>query len=166
MEPYVTEAIVNLGVELTKLAVKGTTTAVNKKITAIKDEKKVETVRSTYDEIINELLQERDEAVRIAQSYKSELERVQISDDDLKCLHNTVSRLLEMFNVNLQNEQYGQMKELISIDTLKTMQLLGFNYKIAIGEPFTQLCADKISSLGAGKKQNSNSSNAKGNRRN
>jgi hypothetical protein len=36
----------------------------------IKNEKNIENIRQTYDEIINELIQERDEAVRIAQSYK------------------------------------------------------------------------------------------------
>ena len=41
-----------------------------------------------------------------------------------------------------------KIKELISVDTLKTMQLLGFNYKEAIGEPLTRLCADTISGLG------------------
>ena len=39
-------------------------------------------------------------------------------------------------------------KELISVDTLKTMQLLGFNYKAAIGEPLTEICANAISKLG------------------
>ena len=33
-------------------------------------------LRNTYDEIVNELLSEREEAVRIAQAYKSELEKV------------------------------------------------------------------------------------------
>ena len=41
-----------------------------------------------------------------------------------------------------------QFKELISVDTLKTMQLLGFNYKAAIGEPLTEICANAISKLG------------------
>lgn len=34
------------------------------------------------------------------------------------------------------------------IDTLKSMQLLGFNYKAAIGEPLTQLCANAITGWG------------------
>lgn len=34
------------------------------------------------------------------------------------------------------------------MDTLKTMQLLGFNYKAAIGEPLTQICAKAITSFG------------------
>ena len=48
---------------------------------------------------------------------------------------------------------FTSIKELISIDTLKTMQLLGFNYKAAIGEPLTELCAQKIASLGNSSKK-------------
>lgn len=46
-------------------------------------------------------------------------------------------------------ESLNQIKDLISVDTLKTMQLLGFNYKAAIGEPLTQLCADSIINWGS-----------------
>lgn len=142
-EVYTTE-LLGLGVSLTELAVKGTATAISSKIKAIKDEKNIDNVRTTYDEIINELLSEREEAVRIAQAYKSELEKVVISDDDIQHLHNTVTRILELIkksqgnsDVNNQIQAYEQIKELISVDTLKTMQLLGFNYKAAIGEPLT-----------------------------
>ena len=96
---YTTE-LVALGANLAQMAVKGTATAVSAKIRAIKDEKNAEKIRNTYDEIVNELLSEREEAVRIAQAYE-------------------------------------QFMELISVDTLKTMQLIGFNYKTAIGEPLT-----------------------------
>ena len=68
---YTTE-LLGLGVTLTEMAVKGTATKVSKKIRAIKEEKNVEKIRNTYDEIINELLNEREEAVRIAQAYKAE----------------------------------------------------------------------------------------------
>lgn len=37
--------------------------------------------------------------------------------------------------------------DFIQVDTLRTMQLLGFNYKKAIGEPLTKLCADAISNM-------------------
>ena len=167
MDIFTTETIVNLGTELTKLAIKGTATAVTKKITAIKNEKNIKTIRKVYDEIINELIQERDEAVRIAQSYKSELDRVVISDKDIEHLHNTISRLLEilkkLFPVSGIDgddsgglEMFEQLKELINMDTLKTMQLLGFNYKAAIGEPLTVLCANAISSLAAKEDKNIN----------
>ncbi|MPM69444.1 hypothetical protein SDC9_116389 [bioreactor metagenome] len=34
--------------------------------------------------------------------------------------------------------------ELLNKDTLKTMQLLGFNYKEAIGQPLTEVCSNAI----------------------
>ena len=46
--------------------------------------------------------------------------------------------------VEKQVESYEQIKELISVDTLKTMQLLGFNYKAAIGEPLTLMLKNFI----------------------
>lgn len=158
-EMYATE-LLGLGTSLTELAVKGTVTAVSNKIKAIKEEKNVEKIRNTYDAIINELLNEREEAVRIAQAYKSELEKVVISDEDIQHLHNTVSRILEIIKgiqiasaeqqggdvnaVRTQVESYEQIKELISVDTLKTMQLMGFNYKSAIGEPLTLMLKNFI----------------------
>ena len=143
------QPLVEMGVSLTELAVKGTASAVTKKIRAVKDIKDAEKLRTTYDALINEVLQEREEAVRIAQAYKSELERIVISDEDIEHLHNTVSNILEIFkNIQLagvdpqdtlgvmrvqkQIETMEQVKNLISVDTLKTMQLLGFNYKAAI----------------------------------
>lgn len=159
------QPLVEMGISLTELAIKGTATAVTNKIKAVKDEKNAEKLRNTYDEIVNELLSERDEAIRIAQAYKEELDRIVISDEDIEHLHNTVSRILEIIKtvqlasadtkgpeekakVNAQVKGYEQVKELISVDTLKTMQLLGFNYKAAIGEPLTQICANAISSIG------------------
>ena len=164
MDSTYTQPLVEMGVSLTELAIKGTATAVTNKIKTVKDEKNAEKLRNTYDEIVNELLSERDEAVRIAQAYKSELERIVISDDDIEHLHNTVSRVLgiikafqlaaaaakgeeEIAKVTAQVESYEQIKELISVDTLKTMQLLGFNYKAAIGEPLTEICANAISNI-------------------
>ena len=172
MDAMYTQPLVDMGVSLTELAVKGTVSAVSKKIRAAKEIKEVEKLRSTYDEIINEILIEREEAVRIAQAYKSELDRIVISDEDIEHLHNTVERVIEIIKafqivsamakgaeevekVKKQVESYEQVKELISVDTLKTMQLLGFNYKAAIGEPLTQICANAISNLGNKQKSNS-----------
>lgn len=164
MDAMYAQTLVDMGVSLTELAVKGTVSAVSTKIRAAKEIKEVEKLRSTYDEIINEILLEREEAVRIAQAYKSELDRIMISDEDIKHLHATVSRVLDIvksMSPATPTENFEAMKDLISVDTLKTMQLLGFNYKAAIGEPLTQICADAISNLGKKSKsqQNTNKNN-------
>jgi len=49
MDASYTAALVELGTSLTTLAVKGTVSAVNAKIKAIKDEKNAEKIRNTYD---------------------------------------------------------------------------------------------------------------------
>ena len=74
MDSIYAEPLVELGASLTTLVVKGTVTAINSRIKAIREEKSAEKIRATYDEIVNELISEREEAVRIAQIYKNELE--------------------------------------------------------------------------------------------
>lgn len=153
------QALTDMGISLAQLAVKGTASAVSKKVRAAKEIKEVEKLRTAYDEIINEILLEREEAVRIAQAYKSELDRIIISDDDITHLHTTVSRVLDIIKAMSPEspiENFEALKDLISVDTLKTMQLLGFNYKAAIGEPLTQICANAITSFGKTNNHNKN----------
>ena len=161
IDPTIGSALIELGTSLSTLVLKGTTTAVQGKIASLKNEKNVDTVRGAYNEMVNQLMAEREEALMIAQSYKNELERVVISDEDIEYLQQTVSKVLDLlvgmqvFDVNSENvavqeraraqiDALNGIKGLISKDVLKTMQLLGFNYKAAIGEPLTELCASKI----------------------
>jgi hypothetical protein len=139
--------LVETGLSLTALAIKGTVSAVTTKVKALKTEKDLEIVRNKYDELINEILSEREEAVRIAQLYKNEVDRLIISDKDIEHLNKTIGQVLVIFQefspgVNL--ETYSQLQGLINVDTLKAMQLLGFNFKAAIGEPLTTICANAI----------------------
>ena len=83
--------------------------------------------------------------------YKEEYEKVTIKDEDIEYLHNTLIRIISLFSSfgNVTEEQtvsFQQMAELLNKDTLKTMQLLGFNYREAIGEPLTEVCANTIKS--------------------
>lgn len=152
------EVVATLAPQLAALVGKETVTAINSKIAAMKTEKDIGKVRQNYEELLNGLLDERAEAIRIAQAYKAELEKVEISDEDIEHLHNTVERLIEIFkgflilqnngedNQDIQEQinSFEQVKELISVDTLKTMQLLGFNYKQAIGDPLTMILRNFI----------------------
>ncbi|AJI46177.1 hypothetical protein IBE11_03445 [Francisella tularensis subsp. novicida] len=145
------QLLTELAINLTELAVKRTASSISTKIKAIHNNKNLDSVRNGYEEIISELISEREEAIRIAQIYKGELDRLQISDEDIKHLHETVTNVLtifQSFSPSTNMAEFEKFKNLISMDTLKTMQLLGFNYKQAIGEPLTRICAEKISSWG------------------
>ena len=180
VDPTIGAAMVNLGSALSTLVLKGTATAIHGKIESIKNERNVDTVRNTYNEIVNQLLEEREDAVRIAQTYKQELEKVVISDEDIEYLQQTIAKVLDVINAlqlvgTLDNPEkqakatagiqaVESIKNLISKDVLKTMQLLGFNYKAAIGEPLTQLCANAISSIGSKKTVSPNAKSQNRNR--
>ena len=128
------QPLVEMGVSLTELAVKGTASAVTKKIRAVKDIKDAEKLRTTYDALINEVLQEREEAVRIAQPYKSELERIVISDEDIEHLHNTVSNILEIFK-NIQ---------LAGVDPQDTLGVMRVQKQIETCLLYTSDAADEL----------------------
>lgn len=119
-----------------------------------------------YDEVVNKLLNEKAEIERIAGEYKSKYEQVTISDEDIDHLQKTIAKLTLLFkNYGEPDERLDQntidlFLGLINKDTLKTMQLLGFNYKSAIGEPLTEVCADFIhKQLGITKNNKGNKSN-------
>lgn len=131
------------------LTFKGTTTLVSSKIQSLKEERNADKLRNTYDEIVNELLSEREQAIRIAQTYKEEYEKVHIDDKDIEYLHNTLERVISLLSsfISVEDGKEDSMKQLVALlnkDTLKTMQLLGFNYKEAIEEPLTEVCLNAI----------------------
>ncbi len=164
MEAAYSEAIAEMGISLASIALKGTASIVDKKIKALKSEKDIEKIKAAYGEIINELITEREDTNRIAQAYKSELERIVISDEDIAHLQKTVESLLEIirdYNPGFPLDTCEQIRRLISIDTLKTMQLLGFNFKKAIGEPLTIICEEAILSLSKNKRSQNTMSKKK-----
>ena len=146
------KAMIDLGISLTELTIKGTVDVIQKKIKAMKDVKDAEKLRETYDALINEVLQEREDALRIAQLYQAELDKIIISDEDLEQLHSMFSHFIDIYkainftNTNKKIELETELiREIISLDNLKTIQIIGFKYKEAIGEPLTRLCATLIS---------------------
>ena len=149
MEQFISEALIKAGIELSSLAIKGTATMVNSKVQSMRKVKDSEELRNRYDEIVNELLVERDQAIRIAQSFKEEYEKVNIDDDDIAYLNTTVKQAISIMSsfasfTQDQKESFDLLVEILNKDTLKTMQLLGFNYKQAIGDPLTEVCANAI----------------------
>ena len=151
--------ILELAKQLASLTAKGTVSGIQTKIASMKNESNIENLKNNYNELIDQLISERAEAIRIARSYKDELEKVEISDEDIVHLHNTIEKILDILKETIvvenndnsqeimnQNSAFEQIKNLISVDTLKTMQLLGFNFKIAIGEPLTNMLKNFINS--------------------
>lgn len=113
--------------------------------------------QQAYEEIISELTQANSEYENIARGYKELYEQVVISEKDMEFLHDTIEKALFIMFSPSNDDTPEKIKEkrqsaasaealldLIDTDTLRTMQLLGFNYKEAIGKPLTEACAKHI----------------------
>lgn len=132
---------------------------VSTKVSQAKGKRKLEEQQVIYEEIINGLLQDKMDLESVARQYKNLYESITISDDDIEYLQETIQRVMKLLNlispkVSEQQANIDILVSLINKDTLKTMQLLGFNYKEAIGIPLTEVCANAINKhLGGTKTQ-------------
>lgn len=143
------ENLIKLGFALAEATAKNSISYVNSKMKLAKEKKDLQSQSLAYTEIINNLLEDKEELANIAREYKQAYEQITISDKDIEYLQNTLKQALELlisFSPNtVENEKAAQaLISLLNKDTLKTMQLLGFNYNEAIGKPLTEVCSETI----------------------
>ena len=69
-----------------------------------------------------------------------------ITKDDIKYITNNLLPILSDLIPEESREQMEQLKKILSIEALTIMQLIGFNYKKAIGEPLTLVLQKMIES--------------------
>lgn len=142
------ENLLALNTAFTKAVTEVTVENVTNKITQIKLNHDLKKQVRDYDQLVNDLLDNKNRLELTARNYKELLERVTISDSDIESLHNTVSTVIKLIKplAKFENQAEGNsidvVLDLLNSDTLKTLQLLGYNYKKAIGEPLTQITAD------------------------
>lgn len=135
----------------TEVLMKNTTEAIFKKVEAAKaDHDKEKTVRK-LEEIINELIKERNELNMIINEYDELLSMQKISEKDVNYIAENIVPIFSRFfesdfikkdesiNSDDMNQLLEVLKPLLSIETFTILQLLGFNFKEAIGIPLTKI---------------------------
>lgn len=139
MDPVFAE----LAASLSAVAIRTTASSVQQKIKALKTAKKSNETIAGLEEIVNDLLEEKSEILRIARAYEDELVSQRISDDDIAYITESIPKVLS-FITSIDDEEIANaqsvqaLKALTSTETVKILQLLGFNYRKAIGEPLTE----------------------------
>jgi len=142
------EQLLALNTAFTKAITEVTVEKVTNKISQIKLNHDLKKQVTDYEQLVNDLLDNKNKLELTARNYKERLEQVTISDSDIESLHNTVSKVIKLIKPLSQFENEEDEKsidvvlDLLNSDTLKTLQLLGYNYKKAIGEPLTKITAD------------------------
>lgn len=148
---FMEQELMLLGATFAEVVGRNTISIIGDKITVAKEKKDKESQALAYNEIIDSLLADKQELIAVSRGYKDAYEKITISDEDIEHLHNTLKLVLQIMKdmTPTVKESENSLESLVSLlnkDTLKTMQLLGFNYKEAIGVPLTEACAQAIKS--------------------
>ena len=120
---------------------------------AAKTAKKDQQAIAELEEIVSELIDDRSELLQIAQAYKEEVASQRLSQDDVEYITQKfmpkLTELVEMTSAD-DGDDARQLSDaltpLLSVETMTILQLVGFNFRRALGEPLTALVASAIES--------------------
>lgn len=145
--------LMSLSLALGEFVAKNRIPAIFDKMKVTKESGDKDKIISNLETIINDLIHEKNQVIQIAQAYDEQLIAQKMSEDDITYITTTIIPLLEELiknsdNQNAQNisKSLDMIKPLLSKEMFNILQLLGFNFKQAIGEPLTMLIQGMISS--------------------
>jgi hypothetical protein len=143
-----------LTLQLANTAARNTAASIVDRITVSKRTKKEQETITELEEIVNGLLSDKSELVLIAQAYEQELIAQRISESDIKYISTKFVPLLRKFaesaaasegqDVTEAQQIIDFIQPLLSVEMVTVLQLLGFNFRKAVGEPLTELVSRLI----------------------
>jgi len=151
------QQVAALGIRLGEAVLRNTVSAISNKIQTVKAKKNDKETINELEEIINELQADKIELTQIAQAYEQEFVAQQISQEEIEYITKSfipvLKKLIEQTSSGENSAAAANIEEaidvltpLLSVETLTVLQLLGFNFKKAIGEPLTLLLQKFITS--------------------
>lgn len=149
----VSPEVIKLGIDLGNIVAKNSAQAIMDKIRAIKASGDKDKIIGNLEEIINDLISDKNQLIQLVQAYEEKLITQKISDSDIEYITENilpfVESLLESSNdesAEKARESMAMIKSILSKEIINILQLLGFNFKKAIGEPLTNLVSAAIAS--------------------
>jgi hypothetical protein len=143
----------SIGISLTEAAVRNTAATVADRIGAAKARKRDQETVALLEEIVNDLISDKSELTRIAQAYEQELVAQRLSAHDVEYITSNIVPVLENLaasaagdrdSADTVHEVMDVLKPILSVETVTVLQLIGFNFRKAIGEPLTDLVSRLI----------------------
>lgn len=141
--------VVDLGIRLAESLARNTATAIDDKIRALLAGRKQDQIIAGLQEIIHDLVADKADLTRIAQAYQEELVAQRITDQDVQYITDTIIPTLRQMAAKSDDgegvlEQIDAFAPLLSVDMINVLQILGFNFRRALGEPLTLLTEKAI----------------------
>lgn len=141
-------AVAALIAELTTITARNTVGMVRDKIRAAEAAGNDQAVIAAQSEIINELIADKNDLVRLGEALREQFVAQQITPEQLEWLSGKVVPLLEKWTVADEADDEARakaeqgleyVKQILDPELLQLAQVLGFNYKYAIGEALSEL---------------------------
>jgi len=154
MDPELTQ----LSLQLANTAVRNSASAVAERINSARSRRRDQETIAELEEIVNELVADKAELVRIAQAYEEEFVAQRLSSENVEYIIGSVVPVLNRLVAESGDETAVQkmmdlLQPVLSVETLTVLQLVGFNFKRAIGEPLTEVLHQRIMLLAKGTQQ-------------
>lgn len=146
-----TPEIIALGTELTTIAGRKSVESIFDRIKTVKQKGDKDEIIGNLESIINELIADKNALLQISRAYEEYFVTQRITDDEIDYITKSIVPLLEKLLQQTNNDESGKIQEgidmiksVLSKETFNIMQIIGFNFKEAIGEPLTELLASFI----------------------
>ncbi|MGD7047036.1 hypothetical protein FZC83_02170 [Rossellomorea marisflavi] len=144
--------LVQLSTDLSKVISNSHTTVqiITDKINLVRGKKNSQEIINNLEEIIHELIAEKNQLISIAQGFDERMVAQKMSDNEIEYVTKTIIPMLRKFieesndDHSDKSDQLDAIETLLTKETLNVLQILGFNFKVAIGEPLTELVRELI----------------------
>ena len=149
LDPEITAVLA----QLSEVAARNTVGAIQTRVSTAKATKQHENIVNELTEIINQLVEDRVELVGIATTLREQLVAQRITTEEITYITDKLIPAVEDL-AGLAGDDNAEaiepIKKLVSVEMLTVLQLVGFNFKAAIGEPLTQVVEGLILQLAPG----------------
>lgn len=136
--------LAQLATQLADVIARNAASAVASKVSAIRARKLDQAAMNELIELVNDLIADKNELAGLATAFEQELVAQRISDTDITFITSellpVVERLSKFAGDDAESEEaLAAIQGLVTTEMLTIMQLVGFNFRRAIGEPLTTL---------------------------
>lgn len=136
--------VAQLATQLAEVVARNAGSAVVSKISAIRARKLDQAAMNELIELVNDLIADKNELVGLATAFEQELVAQKISDNDITYITTKLLPVVEQLSGfagddHQAREAVDAIKSLVTTETLTILQLVGFNFRRAVGEPLTTL---------------------------
>ena len=136
--------VAQLATQLAEVIARNAGSTVVSKISAIRARKLDQAAMNELIELVNDLIADKNELIGLATAFEQELVAQRISNNDITYITTKLLPVVEQLSGfagddHEAREAVDAIKSLVTAETLTILQLVGFNFRRALGEPLTTL---------------------------